>query len=195
MTSPRLPQVTSLAHEINDVPHRLAVVFVASDATESSDDPGVEFFAGWAVAIVVVETGDVLAWDGWYALGPDDGPLPLAPLRDVDWGDWDDMPSKMLVNKTRPWLAGPVADWLLPTFSVAREAADLFRTHFDSEDSRESNRSFRDSSVVAYLPLVDEDVMTTEVARLASRSRFGDGGALATLEAALRGLDTRGGEG
>lgn len=188
MTTLRLPQAAALSRQINDVTHRLAVVFVGVGAPESHE-PGMQPVGGWAVALVAVPSGEVLAWDGWYSMNPDEEDLPLNALRGVEWDEWDDMPSKLLVRQTRGWLGGPVADWLLPTYSVAREAADLYISHFDGDDSRESNQSFRESSVVAYLPLVDEAVFTDEVARIGGRLRGGDRGALVTLEGTLRALD------
>lgn len=148
MTTLHLPQAAAASRRIDDVPHRLAVVFAAVGAPDS-DDPAVELLAGWAVALVAVDSGQVLAWDGWYSFDPDEQGLPLDSLSGVEWDEWDDMPSKLLVRQTRPWLAGPVMEWLAPTFSVAREAASLYVSRFDGDDSPESNRSFRDSSLVA----------------------------------------------
>ena len=65
----------------------------------------------------------------------------------------DDMPSKLVLHVQGPWLADFVGSWLMPSYSVAREAAGLVRTNHDLGPEQE--RQLLDSVPVAYLPIVD----------------------------------------
>lgn len=144
----RHPTVAALGRRLVDVQHDLAVAFLVTRER--------------SVAIVVAEreSGSVLGWDGFYnEVGtqfPD-----VTSLADLDWDGWDDMPSKLVWQAQGPWLADFVGYWLMPTYSVAREAAGLVRSHHDLEP--ELVRQLVDSVPVAYLPIVDRDVFDREV--------------------------------
>jgi hypothetical protein len=107
------------------------------------------------------ESGLVLGWDGFYnEVGtrfPD-----VIPLTDLGWDEWDDMPSKLVQQAQGQWLAGVVASWLMPTYSVAREAAELVTSSDDL--TPEQVQQLGESDLVAYLPIVDRDVFEREVA-------------------------------
>jgi hypothetical protein len=145
----RHPAVAALGRRMVDAPHNLAVAFLVTP--------------GRSVAIVVAEreSGLVVAWDGFYnEVGP---PFPdVASLSDLGWDEWDDMPSKLVQRAQGPWLGGFVGDWLVPTYSVAREAAKLVRSTDDL--APDQVQQLVNSVLVAYLPIVDRDVFDREAA-------------------------------
>lgn len=120
---------------------------------------------GYAFLVAEAATGEILAWDGWYFEPTDKVPSDVQPLADVDWHDWDDMPTKLLIRKQSQWANEQMAFWLIPTFSPAREAGGLVAMHRDSETSSEARKNMRDSRVVAYLPIVDRDVYEAALQR------------------------------
>jgi len=131
-----------------DVKHRIGVAVHAR--------PG-----AWAIAAINAETGEVLAWDGWYF-----DPLTEAetrPLADLPWDEHEGSPGALLQQGNATWLAGALGRWLAPTYSVARCAADLIGTHVNTHDYPETPQRFHESPVVAYLPVVDEDVLLARV--------------------------------
>ena len=134
----------SVADRLGDVPHRLGLaVHAIQDGSH-------------AFAVVHVPSGQILAWDGWYA-----GDLPEGSVaaESLPWDEWDDMPSKLLVRANGPWLREELANWLMPTYSVARESARLLASHYRSTNFEDTPLQFTASDVVAYLPIVDEDVL------------------------------------
>jgi hypothetical protein len=144
------PVISALGRRlVSDVQHDLAVVFLAT--------------AERSVAIVVAEreSGTVLGWDGFYNDAGSQFPK-VTSLADLDWDEWDDMPSKLVLQVQGPWLADFVGYWLMPSYSVAREAAGLVRTNHDL--GPEQVRQLLDSVPVAYLPIVDRDVFERDVA-------------------------------
>lgn len=111
---------------------------------------------GWAVAVRVQDTGEVLAWDGWYS-GDDEVPPEAAkPVETYDWENWDDMPSKRLLEANGYWL-GVLAELIQPEYSLDRYAASVL-DHWD--DPGQSGPG----AVVAYYPL-DLERVIAEVER------------------------------
>lgn len=140
-----------------DIQHRLALAIYATNGS-------------WASAVVLAHSGEVLAWDGWYndALSPEE----LEPVASLEWDDWDDMPSKLLLRRNEVWLGGQLAYWLMPTYSIARNAANLIVSHARSRDYPESAQQFADAALVAYFPLVDETLLLDTIADLEASSSF-----------------------
>lgn len=127
-----------------EAPHTLAVVvFTVGN--------------GYCYGVVDGASGDCLAWDGVYS---DDIPQ-TTPLSELDWDEWDDMASKYVLNTQREWLAGPVGFWLMPTYSVAREAAELVESNRDDHTDAETVRG---AKVVCYLPIFDHDAYENHLA-------------------------------
>lgn len=139
------PDVPRLRRYLNDVEHDLCVVLVIAP------DNG-----GYAYAVCEANTGEVIAWDGWY--GDEGRETNVVPLADLEWDEWDDMASKFLIrNKTR-WADGRMDYLLMPTFSPARAAGRLLHATEDQDTSELANRNMHRGRVVAYLPIVDKDV-------------------------------------
>lgn len=111
---------------------------------------------GFAYATVEGVTGLVLAWDGFYF--GDDIDSSAQALADVEWSDWDDMPSKLLIISTAEWAHKMMRFWLLPTFSVARQAAELVSSHAGELTTPDAARGLSGGRVIAYIPVVDQDV-------------------------------------
>lgn len=105
---------------------------------------------GYCFGVVEGATGDCLAWDGVYY---DDDTPQTTPLSELNWDEWDDMSSKYVLEVQREWLAGPLGFWLMPTYSVAREAAELVDSWSESEKGDASVA--RAAKVVCYLPVFD----------------------------------------
>lgn len=135
---------------LRDVQHDLCVVLALHESS-------------FAYVVAHADSGEVIAWDGWYY---EDTEPEAVLLADLDWADWDDMPTKLLIKSQSKWATDEMAFWLIPTFSPAREAADLVSTHHDSVTSPEATRGLQNARVVAYLPIVDREVYD---ARLTSR--------------------------
>lgn len=110
----------------------------------------------FALAVVETAEGRVLAWDGWYH--EDERPDGVKNISGLPWDEWDDMPSKLVLDANRYWLADYLGHWLMPTYSVAREAGQLVSTHSDRPTEPENVRVLGSSELVAYLPVVDHDV-------------------------------------
>ena len=138
---------------LKDVSHELCAVVVLD---------------GNAYADVVAEaaTGEIIAWDGWYG---DESASGATPLAEVEWSDWDDMPTKLLIRSTSPWASDHMAYWLLPSFSPAREAATMVWQCEHQQTSDEARRTMRNGRVVAYLPITDRDVYEAVLAVKRSR--------------------------
>lgn len=134
-----------------DVEHRLALI-----ALTRGD--------GWGVAVVDGESGGALAWDGMYF---DDDLPDTTPLHELDWGDWDDMPSKLVFQAQAPWLAGPLGFSLMPSYSVVRKAAELVHGWGDNTKVDASHLSA--STLRCYLPVVDDTAYERELERLRTR--------------------------
>ncbi|MDO8107217.1 hypothetical protein Q6348_08420 [Isoptericola sp. b441] len=144
----------AIGAQINrDVRHRLAVVVHAGPP-------------GWAIAVIRCDTGEIIAWDGWYTeqLSAEQ----RRPLSNLDFARWDDMPSKLLVEANGPWLADQLASWLMPTYSVAYNAAELVGTHFGSTDIN-ARRNFAAAPAVAYLPVTDHAVFLARLSEMGER--------------------------
>ena len=139
-----LPEVTYISAQLDrDVSHRLALTVAAH--------PG-----SWALAVVEAKSGEVLAWDGWY-----NDTLTEAerrPVSALDWQDWDDMPSKLLMPLNAIWLGGHLAHWLMPEYSIAHSAGRLVSIHEGSRDFDETPSQFSEAALVAYFPILDETV-------------------------------------
>lgn len=148
------PSVPALYKRLNrEVSHRLAVI-VFTDG------------AGYGFGVVEGSTGDCLAWDGIYF---DEMPATTA-LDELDWDEWDDMSSKFVFQAQRDWLAGPLGLWLMPTYSVAEEAAELVSGWGDHPGS--DGRHLASSTLRCYLPIVDESAYEEHLERrAASRSQ------------------------
>ncbi|WP_205327003.1 hypothetical protein [Glycomyces sp. YM15] len=133
------PSVPPLHRKLNrEVSHRLAVIlFTDGD--------------GHGFGVVEGNTGNCLAWDGLYR--NEDVPS-TTPLDELDWETWDDMSSKLVFKTQRPWLAGPLGFWLMPSYSVAKEAAELVSSWAD--DRIGEGRHHASSTLRCYLPLTDE---------------------------------------
>ncbi len=137
-----LPSVASVGRLINDhdYPHKLAMVILVSEDGK-----------GWCRAVVSVSTGDVLSWDGDYfekSLSEEY----TRSLLDYNWSDWDDMPSKLILDTNAYWL-GVTIDTLMPSYSIDVCAAGVLSTWFDNEDRLNPHR------VVAYYPCNVEHVI------------------------------------
>ena len=139
-----LPEVRTVGLRVSrDVSHRLALTVSAR--------PG-----SWALAVAEANSGEVLAWDGWYndTLTEDE----RRPITTLDWQDWDDMPSKLLLPFNAVWLGGHLAYWLMPEYSIARSAGRLVSSHAKSRDFDETPSQFSQAALVAYFPILDEAV-------------------------------------
>lgn len=75
-------------------------------------------------------------------------------LDELDWDDWDDMSSKLVFSVQRDWLAGPLGFWLMPSYSVAKEAAELVSQWAD--ENKGDGRHLGNSTLRCYLPITDE---------------------------------------
>lgn len=140
-----LSTVRDLHSRINkEAPHALAVVvFTVGD--------------GYCYGVVEGTTGECLAWDGVYY--DEDAPQ-TTPLNELDWEAWDDMSSKYVLKAQRAWLAGPLGFWLMPTYSVAREAAELV----DSWSEKSAASAPPGGKIVCYLPVFDHDAYEKHLA-------------------------------
>lgn len=152
-----------------DVSHRLAVIVHAGNSS-------------WAVAVVWWETRAILAWDGWYT--EQLSPAQKRPLSDLPFADWDDLPSKLLLQANQPWLADQLGFWLMPTYSVAYNAAELVGTHFEAIDE-DAAAKFATSPAVAYLPVTDEAVFLSRLSQMAERHPVLSGRAFRELQRLL----------
>jgi len=146
------PHVPNLHTKLSrEVLHELAVIVIASQA--GSD----------VVAVVQGASGDCLAWD---RVG---GSLNTQPLDKLDWDGWDDASFKLVFNAQHEWLAGPLGEWLLPSYSVAKRAASLVHTWAYKEDGR----AHAGSDVLAYLPIADHASYEAELKALEAERRKG----------------------
>lgn len=138
-----LPSAATIGRLINDrdYRHKLAMVVLVPDDLGS-----------WSLAVANVSTGEVLAWDGVY---PVEEPIPekfARPLMDYAWNDWDDMPSKLILNANAYWL-GVIIHFLMPSYSVDICASRaLINWHGDAEP-------LNGQSTVAYYPCNVEHVI------------------------------------
>lgn len=142
-----LSEVPDLHRRIDrEASHKLAVVvFTSGD--------------GYCFGVVDGASGDCLAWDGVYF---DEDVPQTTPLGQLDWDDWDDMASKYVFNAQSEWLAGPLGFWLMPTYSVAREAAELVESWEDSQTGDANVTT--GASVVCYVPVLDQDAYDAHLA-------------------------------
>lgn len=130
-----------------EAPHTLAVVvFTVRD--------------GYCFGVVDGASGDCLAWDGMYF---DEDTPQTTPLDQLDWDEWGDMASKYVLETQREWLAGPLGFWLMPSYSIAKEAAELVDSW--SERERGDDRVTRGGTVVCYLPVYDHDAYEAHLAK------------------------------
>lgn len=157
MSELSLRAAAKVAARLTDVPHRLGVAIYANGPSS------------WAAAIVDAKNGDVLAWDGWYEDALD--AARREPLEVLRWDEWDDMPSKLLVERNAPWLGGPLAHELMPSYSFARWAASIIATHADSPEYDTSRSGFQKGDLVAYFPVVDEASVVDHLEANAERAR------------------------
>jgi hypothetical protein len=98
-----------------EVPHRLALVVLTLKDS-------------YAYALVGGKTGGCVAWDGMYSA---DTVMPIpatTPLDELDLDERDDMASKLVFRAQADWLAGLLGFRLMPSYSVAKEAAELMCT-------------------------------------------------------------------
>lgn len=137
-----LPAVRDVAQRLTDVPHDLALVMLRGDS------------GAYAPAVCTRE-GTVLAWDGWNSGSPADDEM---DIRDLEWDDWDDMPSKLLLGANRAALARDMAFELMPTYSPARVAAELVATWAEGSTDAPAVHRMEGAKLVCYLPVVDGDV-------------------------------------
>lgn len=143
-----LSAARELHRRINkEAPHTLAVVvFTVGD--------------GYCYGVVDGASGACLAWDGVYY--DEDAPQ-TTPLDKLDWDEWDDMASKYVLQAQRAWLAGPLGFWLMPTYSVARRAAELVESWSESEKG--DDQAARRGTVVCYLPVSEHDAYERHLAK------------------------------
>ncbi|TCJ20827.1 hypothetical protein [Nocardioides jejuensis] len=129
---------------------------------------------GYGFGVVEGATGECLAWDGLYY----DESLPTTtPLDQIQWDEWDDMSSKLVFNTQRDWFAGPLGEWMMPTYSLAKEAAELVSLW--GSDPKEDGRHLGGSSLRCYVPITDETAFTeyldaAEKRREGIRARFSE---------------------
>lgn len=184
MNALHLPDALRIAHVISsDIQHRLAVAVYAAGPQHDRDR------GGWAWAALRTDTGEVLAWDGWYF-------DPLAeeqrePLASLDFDDFDDMPSKLLADRNATWLGGPLAHFLMPHYSFARVAAHMVWYHGGDEPDANQRRGFGEGDLVAYFPVAEESAVIDRLEYLNAGSRSfasqeRNRQALETVRAALR---------
>ncbi|MCH7229946.1 hypothetical protein L0U85_03595 [Glycomyces sp. L485] len=146
------PSVPLLHEKLNrEASHRLALVLF----TQGN---------GYGFGVMEGRTGICLAWDGMYF--DKEMPSTLA-LDELDWNEWDDMSSKLVFNAQCDWLAGPLGFWLMPSYSVAKEAADLFSRWADDAKGDESHRA--ESTLRCYLPVTDEAAYEAHLAAAEER--------------------------
>lgn len=146
MTTQTLPSVARVAQRLSnsDYRHKLGlVVLVQTDRR------------GWAYAVLTVDAGEVLAYDGWYK---EDELFPEQFSKSIvdgyDWADLDDMPSKQLIDANGFWL-GMLVDLLQPGYSIDECAAKALESHYGD------NERLRDFTAVAYYPLRVEAVIAS----------------------------------
>lgn len=157
MTPQILLSVASVAQRLSrsDYTHKLGLAVLAQP-----EGPG------WAFVVLAVETGEVLAFDGWYY---EEQPFPAEFMKSVvdgyDWDDWDDMPSKLLLGANGYWL-GVMIDLLQPEYSLDDCAATALELHFDGTER------LRDFTTVAYYPLRIEAVIAHVEAQKAAGSKL-----------------------
>jgi hypothetical protein len=121
---------------------------------------------GYSNVVAEADTGRIIAWDGWYFDHSEDEGVAIpeaTALADLDWQDWDDMPTKLLIRSTSQWANDRMAFWLIPTFSPARQAATMVWQCEEMDTSGNAVRSMNSSRVVAYLPITDRDVYDREL--------------------------------
>jgi hypothetical protein len=110
---------------------------------------------GYALAVIDTNSGEVLAWDGWYFELSDNAPDYAAQdVRQLNYRDYEDMPGKLLHEANAPWLGGVLGWYLMPIYSVAQEAGRLVRSH--AKSATDNPRTVSDARLCAYLPIVDE---------------------------------------
>lgn len=134
----------------SDIDHSVAMAIVSTAERK-----------GFAVAAVWSASGDVLAADGWFY----DEALPTvtdAPaLVDLDWEDWDDMPSKLLWRANVAWYDS-LFPYLARHYSFARGVAELL-LHWGHEPGRPEVE--RNTELVAYFPVPDRDMIASHLRR------------------------------
>lgn len=140
-----LSDIPAMHSRLRDVPHELAAAVVL--------DPNLP---GYAYVVAEAASGDVIAWDGWY-FDPDIDESAV-PLCDLEWDEWDDMPTKLLIRDQSAWARSQMEYWLIPTFSPARAAGRMVSSTEDQETTRQASQNLRRSRVVAYLPILDRDI-------------------------------------
>src|SRR5687768_1200924 len=109
------PDVARLRSYLTEVEHDLCVAVVVAPEN-----------GGYAYVVCEAESGDVLAWDGWY--DDADRETDVVPLSDLEWDEWDDMPTKFLIRRQSRWATARMAYFLIPTFSPARAAGRMVRS-------------------------------------------------------------------
>lgn len=151
-TSFQLPSTAAIANQIQrDVQHNVGLAVYASGTST------------WGAAVVHAGTGTVLAWDGWYIDGlNEEDRIPLASL---DFANFDDMPSKLLMTANRGWLGGPLAYELMPTYSFADWATTIVALRADMPDDASTLAGFREGDLVAYFPVCDSAEMVARLER------------------------------
>ncbi|MCD0446323.1 hypothetical protein LO763_22165 [Glycomyces sp. A-F 0318] len=148
------PSVPSLHKKLDrEVSHRLAVIlFTDGD--------------GYGYGVVEGRTGNCFAWDGMYL---HENMPSTTPLDELDWAEWDDMSSKLVFQTQRDWLAGPLGFWLMPSYSVAKEAAELVSSWGD--DRKGEGRHHAGSTLRCYLPVTDEAAYEAHLAAEEERNQ------------------------
>ena len=103
---------------------------------------------GFAYAVVDVERGGVIAWDGWY-YGDLPEPSALSPLTEMEeWQDRDTYLSQAVLSRSLAWLQ-TIGTGLLPVFSLS----DLARRVIDSHGPEGAKDIGSGWNAVAYYPL------------------------------------------
>ncbi|MBN0040225.1 hypothetical protein JN535_08600 [Cellulosimicrobium cellulans] len=157
---------TTASHIQRDAPHKVGIVAVADGGSA-------------AHALVRAADGEIVAWDGWYTNA---APKERTDLAVLEWDEWDDMPSKLLVRANGPWLADYLAFWLMPSYSPSQFGADILVQQLHGRTPPEVAARWRSAIVSAYIPVVDHASFERD-ARAWSRS-----GADADLSSALEKL-------
>lgn len=154
---PGIPKIHSFL--ARDVTHRLALVCFESVTKEYEGGVPQRKNGSLAYAVVICATGEVLGHDSW--MGGLEG-IDTVDIAGLDFTEWDDWPSKLVMIENRKLLAGPLAWFLTPSYSPAREAAKLLAPacrKFSDYDLQQ----YRGGKVIAYVPIVDEDILWSSV--------------------------------
>lgn len=145
MTVPH-PEIPRIHTALSDVAHEIGVALLYDDGQ-------------YAYGVFHGATGEVIAWDGWYSDEDHQGmPADVKPITGSDWDEWEDMPTKLLIQSQSEWANARMAFFLIPSFSPAQEAARLVTSQLLNKTGNLAASRILNSKVLAYLPISDTDV-------------------------------------